>query len=154
MKKILVLAVIAFVLLPGSSVTSQGRWEDAYENNPMCGICPMPDWVKRDMLRSGCSLDCAVCIPINYEEWGCNHYILNCLCDKKEPSPDIPVPYVSPLVSPLASPLVAAAIAPIEPELEPKPEHCFAFGFPCTDYNPAAQEGCICFCNEKPWCPN
>lgn len=159
MKKILVLAIALFVI-GGGSVSSQGRWEDEYENNPMCGICPMPDWVKRNMITRGCSLDYAVCIPINYGIWGCSHYILDCLGDKKEPSPYV-IPIVAPLVSPLPIPFVSPLYIQelveeelVEAGLVEQEDHCFAFGFPCTDYNPGAQEGCICFCSAEMWCPN
>lgn len=58
-----------------------------------------------------------------------------------------PTPFVSPI---FVSPLYIQAAEPTQEPLD----HCFAFGFPCTDYNPGAQEGCVCFCDMPKWCPN
>jgi len=48
------------------------------------------------------------------------------------------------------SPLVPPTVEPVP---TPKPDYCFVFGFPCTDFNPGAPEGCMCWCDAPMWCP-
>jgi hypothetical protein len=120
------------------------HWTDAYAGEIMCGACPMPQWVKDNMIARGCPVERSICEPINADaRAGCSHYILGC-ADPATPEPATPLPGETPTPSPMPVLLPQSGAAPA---------YCFAFGFPCTDLNPGAREGCICFCDAPMWCP-
>lgn len=119
----------------------------------MCGDgCPMPWWIPVYWVPyNDCTTECVRCSA--GIEGKCNQiFAWNVECDQScmeavsNPPYGVPGPELPVSVSPLATPA---------PTATPQPDHCFVFGFPCTDWNPGAPEGCICFCGEeKMWCPD
>ena len=162
MKKILVLAVIAFVLAFGMNRTVV-KSSDSPIPTPKSDLSYQYciNYVYTDTTISECSGTPGrpndSCREVFSFVNGKIRYVMTCDVIMTGPfNSPLPVPLMPTPVAPDAIPPLHAQVVPEGPaQVEPvQPAHCFAFGFPCTDYNPGAQEGCICFCDMPMWCPN
>lgn len=116
--------------------------------------CPLPWWVPEYLPDfQSCRPECFRC---SAGPGGCGRIFEFWLeCDQTcmetwNTSPLVP-PGVDVPALPVALP--SATTASPAPTATPKPDYCFVFGFPCTNWNPGAPEGCMCWCDAPMWCP-